>query len=236
MTQRRKRKQRIGVCVYCGKKKNLTSDHIPPKNLFAIPRPNSLITVPCCQPCNATASLDDEYFRLVLVSRWDTIAHPEAQAVWPAAMRSLKKPQKRRFKDAFLRVVHNVDVHSPAGIYLGTRGMYDVDIERLNKVICRIVAGIFYHHHSRRVPDTFTISSFYMDVLDLYATDSYRLFTDIVQALIQRQPNVIGRDVFAYWYQHLDDNVTSSAWLLRFYGKVYWVSIIFPRAEVGLKK
>jgi len=47
-----KRKNKIGICVYCGKKLPLTKDHIPPKNLYSKPRPSNLITVPCCEKCN----------------------------------------------------------------------------------------------------------------------------------------------------------------------------------------
>jgi hypothetical protein len=55
-------------CAYCGRRKSLTKDHIPPKSLFAV-WPHDLITVPSCQACNGGAAKDDEYFRLVTAAR-----------------------------------------------------------------------------------------------------------------------------------------------------------------------
>ena len=46
----------LGPCVYCGRKRRLTLDHVPPQNLFAKPRPTP--TVPSCAPCNSGSSLD----------------------------------------------------------------------------------------------------------------------------------------------------------------------------------
>jgi 5-methylcytosine-specific restriction endonuclease McrA len=80
-----------GICTYCGKTGAVTSDHPIPRSLFAKPRP-VLITVPSCQDCNNGFSLNDEYLRLVLVSRHDTFKHPDAQSVWGAAMRGLSRP------------------------------------------------------------------------------------------------------------------------------------------------
>ena len=37
-----------GKCIYCGNWAELTKDHIPPKCLFTDPKPENLITIPCC--------------------------------------------------------------------------------------------------------------------------------------------------------------------------------------------
>ncbi len=39
------------LCYLCGKPAT-TKDHVPPKTLFAPPRPHNLITLPCCAECN----------------------------------------------------------------------------------------------------------------------------------------------------------------------------------------
>ena len=73
----KKKPKNYGECVYCGREAQLTSDHIPPKNLFPKPRPSNLITVPSCKRCNRSASKDDEYLRLVLVMREDVFSRSE---------------------------------------------------------------------------------------------------------------------------------------------------------------
>lgn len=50
-------------CYLCGSIKDLTKDHIPPKNLFPEPKPSNLITVTCCESCNGKYKLIDESFR-----------------------------------------------------------------------------------------------------------------------------------------------------------------------------
>src|SRR5579872_3566373 len=56
-------KHHINWCYLCRGTENLTSDHLPPKNLFPKPRPANLITVPCCAACNEGFSKLDEQFR-----------------------------------------------------------------------------------------------------------------------------------------------------------------------------
>src|SRR5438105_2116110 len=66
------------ACVYCGERDATTEDHIPPRCLFGLPLPSTLIKVPSCFRCNNGASKDDEYFRMVLSFRHD-IDHPDAE-------------------------------------------------------------------------------------------------------------------------------------------------------------
>src|SRR5687768_10631148 len=123
---RRNRKQRVGQCVYCGQMRPLTVDHIPPRNLFAKPRPQ-LITVPACEECNGSASMDDEYFRLMLTSSFGADKHPDARDVMGTALRGLGKPEKRGFRDAFLSRLRQVELNTPSGFYLGRANAYQVD-------------------------------------------------------------------------------------------------------------
>src|ERR1017187_3171267 len=54
----------INWCYLCHSAENLTSDHLPPKNLFPEPKPTNLITVPFCASCNGGFSKLDEQFRV----------------------------------------------------------------------------------------------------------------------------------------------------------------------------
>ncbi len=56
----------ITPCCYCGTKEATTRDHVPPKAIFNKPRPDDLITVPCCFECNNQASSFDEKFKAYL--------------------------------------------------------------------------------------------------------------------------------------------------------------------------
>lgn len=54
-----------GWCVYCGGREE-TQDHIPSSILLDEPYPANLSVVPACRQCNATLSLDEEYFACLL--------------------------------------------------------------------------------------------------------------------------------------------------------------------------
>jgi len=70
------------ACIYCGTRKDLTSDHVPPKALFAEPRPSHLITVPACRPCNKSYVKDDEYFRVAVLAQAASEQDPAAAKLW----------------------------------------------------------------------------------------------------------------------------------------------------------
>jgi hypothetical protein len=52
-------------CIYC-RAPATTRDHTPPKLLLRKPYPSNYRTVPSCERCNASWSLDEEYLRVVL--------------------------------------------------------------------------------------------------------------------------------------------------------------------------
>ena len=217
-----------GTCVYCGAVGPVSSDHIPPRNLFAKPRPSNLITVPSCRACNEAASKDDEYFRLVTVIRHDTSDHPDAAGVWSTAMRSLQKIQKRGFTTAFLNNVREVALQTPAGIYLGQAGVYDVDLERLNRVAARIVRGLFYRHSGGRLPNRYGAVAYCTAGIDSSQTEIVTQVRDMVSALLSGKLHIIGKGTFAYWYRFLEEDVHLSAWLLVFYKKISFVGMTAP--------
>lgn len=55
------------LCIYCQSRPGTTRDHVPSKGLLRKPLPPNLLTVPCCNACNRGYSMDEEYFRLIIV-------------------------------------------------------------------------------------------------------------------------------------------------------------------------
>jgi len=220
-------KNRRGFCVYCGRMAKLTKDHIPPRCLFPTVPETKLIKVPACAFCNASASKDDEYFRLNVALRDDVAHEPDVQAVLPAILRSLQRKEASGFSDAFFRGMHYVEATSPAGIILGKRAAYNVDLDRLARIPTRIVQGLFWRHCRRRVPSdyrviTYALAGFHDAPL---ALDKIR--ANIVGPLLSGEPVSIGR-AFSYWFKFVDDDSNASAWLMRFYQRVIFLSAILP--------
>lgn len=198
-------------------------DHVPPKNLFPEPRPSDLVTVPSCRTCNATASKDDEYFRLVTSIRYDIAKHPDAAGVWPTSLRGLRRPEHLALRKTFLRGVRRVEVRTPAGLYLGKAGAYDVDLGRLNRVATRVVRGLFFHHMGYRLPDSCGVDARCTDGIDSTQADVIEMIRNWVGICRTQQPIVKGQGTFRYWYRFVDDQAAhpnSSVWLLLFYDTV----------------
>ena len=75
------RKERVGICVYCGIAGPVTSDHIPPKCLFPPGARLNLMTVAACPACHGSFKLDDECFRIVLSIRPNLPYGPESSFI-----------------------------------------------------------------------------------------------------------------------------------------------------------
>jgi len=55
-----------GGCAYCGGTTPTSSDHVPSKAFLDEPYPADLPTVPACEKCNSSFSLDEEYVACLL--------------------------------------------------------------------------------------------------------------------------------------------------------------------------
>lgn len=214
-----KKGPRLGICTYCGESGKRTDDHIPPKNLFPDPKPSDLITVPCCEACNRDASLDDEYFRLVTVFRHDVAGHPAARARWPSVFRSLDKPQKLRFRTAFLRTLRPVRLRSRAGLHLGESGVFQTDVRRVSNVIDRITRGLYYHEFRKRLPRTTEV----LVLSDVDLNDPEQL--SMVQGFSGLPAKSVGEGVFSYRYIAPEEDSATTAWLFIFYENYAVISI-----------
>ena|SRR5579864_691359 len=216
-----------GICTYCGETGALTSDHPIPRNLFPKPRPD-LITVPSCQDCNNGFSLNDEYLRLVLVSRHDTFKHPDAQGVWGAAMRGLSRPDQLGLAKRFLSRAREVNVSTAAGLHLGRAGVFEPDISRIEAVAVRAVKGLFFNEYGRRIPDEYDYKTYILDLV-VPQWEGAPLLTEMVRKLVSRQPTVIGNRTCAFWHQIVEGHDCASVWLIEFYGHMHCLVLTGPQ-------
>jgi len=216
------KKLKLRECTYCGNTENITKDHIPPKNLFSPPRPNNLISVPCCQNCNQIASKDDEYFRAMLTMRIDTYEHPDVTKNWQKVLRSLKNPRKTGMRKSIMSTLKEISLYTPGGIYLGVSGMLQVNVERLLKVTERIIKGIFYFENDFRLPTDYNVKSFFLE--------SVRIDKDVINLISMAKtasPKTIGNGVFTYWSKPTIEDINTNLFLLLFYEKVAFIGFTF---------
>ena len=132
------------LCSICGAAEATTSDHIPPRNLFPKPRPNDLITVPACHCCNNGGSKHDEEFR-VFLSLQLGMENEKTEKLWKSgALRSLH--HNDRLRNHLIKNSWEVNLQTPAGIFVGKRRAVAIPARSHNSVCDRIVRGLYFHH------------------------------------------------------------------------------------------
>ena len=114
------------MCIYCQANPQESADHVPPKGLFKEPRPQNLITVPACVKCNESFSSDDCYF-LNLALEWEASESRDGRGVTDKRLRSMKRPDDRRFWKPFFAKLKPVEVHSPDGLFLANSFEFSIE-------------------------------------------------------------------------------------------------------------
>ncbi len=191
----------MGECIYCGEQRELTRDHVPPRCLFSKPRPNDLVTVPCCEACNRELSKHDEYFRIAITTGIDRDKFPKENADSVRAINSLARPASQGFARFLLQN------------YEPNPSRFTFDAFRIEIVLYRITRGLFYHHRNIRMPGTIAFAFRMVD-------DSLKTNADGRERINRLEENMtsIGQGVFRYAFEAFEPpDPFGSAWLMRFY-------------------
>jgi hypothetical protein len=222
------RKPRVGVCVYCGDRGPVTSDHVPPKCLFPPNTRVNLITVDACSVCHDSYKLDDEYFRVTLSIRDDLPDGPEAQFLRDQTRKTLRNPAAQAFRTAIGAATLMVPRHSQAGVYLGKSPALQVDASRVIRTAQRIVRGLYGKFFGSPLPRTYQLS---VNLLDLQRDMSAIQTPEIRELLIllgQHGKHRAFGQVLDVWYAKTDDDAHSSLWVVRLHGAFGFLGFTVP--------
>jgi len=151
--------RRKRLCPYCGKDlsglltgRDFNRDHVLAKQFFPLPIPNDLanIIVRSCMACNSSFKKDEEYV-LALFS-----AHLGEQGTGRQISEQVRKglPKNPGLKHAVGRGIGSIELHSPAGLYLGTHKTFDVDEKRVHAVVGKWVRGFHFISYDQVLPST----------------------------------------------------------------------------------
>jgi hypothetical protein len=223
--------RKAGECIYCGQTKSLTKDHIPPKNLFAKPRPSNLITVPCCRSCNESFQKDDEYFQMIMHTRMETGGHAELNKTKAKFIASLNRKERVRFKSSIINNMFTAELVTKSGLYAGTAPALLVDGARINRVGSRIVQGLFFHETRLRLPDTYEAVAFADPLSEDVNAGGVATMRDIVGFMLSKSAKVIGNNVFSYCFHFHEEDEYMSAWLMTFYEKMMFHGSTLPKED-----
>lgn len=193
-------------CVYCGKFSKSTDDHIPPKNLFAKPRPANMIFVPACKECHETFSKDDEFMRDIFILTEPTGRHPEAQKLLDKTIRSFKRKEKAKFtRNLFQDAVPITKNNSPSVAI-------DVRANRIYRQVERFIVGMFFNETGRRLPH-----KHYPMILFNPFSPNMTNRIDSIAHIFDKRSVTIGNGVFSYQVKFLEGSKHDSLWLLWFF-------------------
>lgn len=211
-----KPKQRLEVCVYCAKNPGVTDDHVPPKSFFPQPRPSNLITVPACNKCNSGAGKDEDYFLATFMFSEAGITDA-GKTLWRQRLhRMFSKNLGLRRKIA--SGISHRRVATPGGIYLGRRMAIQFDERRFDRVVQKIVRGLYYFEYGETLPaDT--------KVMTLFLSTKARFETFVACAHQLGWGKRQWPGIFEYRCNRAPGVPQGSMWLMRFYGNTHFCAI-----------
>lgn len=202
------------TCAICGKNPATTSDHIPPRSMFPRPRPSDLITIPTCPKCNKATEKLDEEFR-VFINLFVGETTPEAENLWKTETLSTVQHNKKLLRKALLsfRPAYLTSTH---GIITEKSEVVIWD-ESPNKVVEKIIRGLYYHHFSEILADRVNIIINQINIVP----------PETVEGVKSWPCNFVGGGQFLYRYARANDEPLYSAWLLVFHRKL----VVLGRTE-----
>jgi hypothetical protein len=208
------------LCVYCQASEADTDDHVPAEFFFPPELRHGLIKVPACRGCNQGFQKDDEYLRAVLLLRQDVGEHPVSKPLMDALMRSVARPEARRFGASLLRSFEEAIVRTPAGLIAGTANLMRVNAVRVGEALKRIVRGLHFHETGRPLPKEMVLTA----VPDFEFNSAAQ---DAALPLVKGPlDTVIGGWTFAYTRRPAIDSPDTAIWLLVFYGVAPFLVIV----------
>lgn len=127
------------ICYLCGGVAT-TKDHVPSKNLFESPLPSNFITLPACVNCNVKFSKDEEWFRNQILAMSFS---ERGRRLWKnKALKALNRKPKLKF-----------DMRENLIKLNDGKTAIKFSAERANKIIKKVIYGLFFHHFGQRIRD-----------------------------------------------------------------------------------
>ena len=203
-------------CVYCNVEPGISADHVPPKAFFPRARRNNLLTVPSCIKCNNALSKDEEYVLAALMFS-DAGVSLVGKELWEERVSRMFE-KNRGLRRRFARDFHQVELRTPAGIFLERRIGFDYDAPRFRRVVGKIVRGLYFAEFGDRLPVGCPITSMF-----LHTPGQFQVAARLSQQLLLG--GRIWPAAFEYRFGCVKNKPASSGWLLRFYDSMVFLVV-----------
>jgi hypothetical protein len=212
MRPERKKKR---VCYLCGKEEregdSLNRDHVPAKCLFRTKGnefKDGLITLQAHTSCNTGKKADDEYLRLLVVTKAYQ-GNADAKYLWDEKlMTQIRRPEGHGFHSMIKENLKVYEVHTLSGIYLGKRPALNLDGDRLSKILFRICQGLFFKEAGHILPETTPYLVYPM-------IDEFQVLKK--RGIDEGRFKSVGKGAFKYAWVHEDIVKVNGYFLMTFY-------------------
>ncbi len=181
------------ICGYCGSASATTRDHIPPKGIFAPPRPDDLITVPSCAYLSLHVGVE---------------THSTGR-LWEPALRGIRR--NRRLHQRLLTDLERVWLTTPSGVIYGQGQRGRWDSEAHDATIERMIRGLYFHHYREVLGNRVRVKAHWFRGLT----------PDLLEATAECEQRSVGDDQFVYRFGRASDAPLHSIWLFEFH-KRHW--------------
>lgn len=209
----------IKICIYCGGPNPKTKDHLPPKGLFSKPRPR-LITVPCCDECHKSTTMDDEVFRNMLTMNRNVENHPDIPKVLEKVHRSFERPKHLKLVKNLIATIESVNIPGSSK----ENYSYRPEGDRMDKVVARIVRGLFWHENNKLFPIDGLITVYCLEFMEQDKASLFSKFDDFFE---QTPTKIIGNKVFQYKMAKQSEEFIEMWWMC-FYESLMYYAFLTP--------
>lgn len=213
---RKKGKNKSGHCVYCGLHKMLTRDHVIPQCLFTNPLPPNLITAPVCDDCNKEKGRDDDFLRDFLASDMFGNQSPIANQIFHEKVLKSARRNSSELARVALTDFRIEPFYTTGSIYLSDVIAVPVDADRIERIMFRIVRGLYYDARRQRIPNHY--SSQVRQYNPWGFASLWQHFDEQQWALSTR---VLG-NVFGCGFLYDKEDPFVTIWLISFYERVFF--------------
>lgn len=207
----RSRPEQAAIYAMLSLRRTRPADHIPPKGFFPPPKPSNLITVPCCEPCNASYARDDEAVRA-----WFSAPLGRSEAgewIFEHKVVAGTVVQSAAFREKMLSTMKDTRLLTEVGEIEVTS--FTVPSDRVERFLVRCTKGLLTHYY----PDYDYLTAMFRVQHVTPRLDMLSKLEPVRNLLVYDER---GRGVFQF-RRGLTDSKQSGLWLFVFYGAVIFL-------------
>ena len=158
----------------------------------------------------------------------NVLPNPSAQEAWRAVLRSLTKTEAKGLRKQIVSDFTRVELKTQSGLYIGSRPGYNVDMDRIRKVLKRIVRGLYFKETGNPLGLETEIRIYLDDDYIKLTSEARATLEPIMSFLGSLPPKSIGQNIFLYRYHIIEQDPLISTWGLSFYGSFPFLVMTGP--------